>query len=89
MLNTELAITDQDCQEDNQLEAYADQVANEVFKPLYETDNFLLSRLQSNQCAYAAFARELVARWTVPDEEQQQVEADIQLYVPVKRRRKR
>lgn len=89
MLNTELAITDQDCQTGNQLEAYADQVAREVFTPLYKTDLFLLQQLKGNDCAYNCFVRELTKRWTVPDEDQQQVEKDIDVYAPKPRRRKR
>ncbi len=89
MSHEKLAEHNQDCQTGNQLEAYADQVAREVFTPLYKTDLFLLQQLKGNDCAYNFFVRELTKRWTVPDEDQQQVEKDIDVYAPKPRRRRR
>lgn len=69
---------------ENELEQYADEVAQRVFEPLYKNDLFWLDHLEQsgNQLAYYAYLYELIDTWTVPDETQRMVEYDIEKYCP-------
>jgi len=68
----------------NPLEDFADDYVREVFTPLYKNDLFLLDLLKSNECAWYAFLCELTEKWTIPVEEQQIIECQLEKYVPKK-----
>lgn len=53
----------------NELEEYADKVADSVFVPLAEFDMLFLESLQPYPQAYEATARFLIERWADPPEE--------------------
>jgi hypothetical protein len=84
-----LTVNHEEIAETEDLEEWADDYVTEVFTPLYLTDLFMLDRLKGNDAAYCNFMWALTDKWTVPDEEQKEVEADIQKYCPKQRKRRR
>lgn len=66
----------------NELEQYADEVATEVFLPLWKNDQLWLEMVQDNPIAFYQSLCELSEKWRVPVEEDADVQQAIKLYAP-------
>lgn len=59
-----------DCQKENELQAYADQVVDEVFDPLWENDEFLLDYFEDNEHFWYSMLSFMAEKWRVPSEDE-------------------
>lgn len=54
----------------NELEQYADKVADSVFIPLAEFDLFWLSLIEGNEAYWAAETQRVIEKWMKPEEDE-------------------